>query len=412
MRAPEPAAPRPRDAAHGAYSPAVAALRPHRGLEYDACVPRPLVVSHRWLPASTGTPIVLYELFRHFPAQSVRVLCGPGLTPRSQLKLPFPTTRLTIERVDRYLSGAYRLAGKRMLPLVRQALRAAVLRERPSAIYAHYPDAVFVTAAALTAEEFGIPLTIYFDILWGGNDEPGLADEYEHRVCTIARHRFAITEMYCEYLSAKHGLPFQLMPHVITSPPPSPPVAAHERARKIHLGGNVYPNMNLDAVQTLHRVLAAEASPPELEILGFTPREDLTRWGIDGSFVKTGTVPRDQLLDIQRKSAVLYLPEAFESPVPDMIRNNFPTKALEYMLTGTPILVHAPADCYLSRSAREHGWGVLVDQPGTAPLRAGLDRVLAGGPEIDTTVQRALEFARSRDGATWSRKLMHALGMP
>jgi glycosyltransferase involved in cell wall biosynthesis len=371
-----------------------------------------MVVSRRWVPTGTGTPIVLYELFRHFPADSVRVVCGPGLQPRTSSTLPFPTTRLTLEPIDRLLSGGYRKLGAHALPLLRTAMEALVRWHRPPTIYAHFPDAVFVTAAALTAEKFGIPLVTYFDILWEGNDESGLGPAYEHRVVKIAQRRFAITERYCEHLSSKHGVPFELMPHVIVPPSPRPQVVPREQRRPIvHLGGNVYANMNLDCVQTMHRVLEAMDQPPELEILGFTPAADLERWGINGPFVRTGTVTRAELLERQRSCQVLYLPEAFDTAVPEMILNNFPTKALEYMLTGTPILVHAPADCYLTRVAREHGWAVIVDQPGEAPLRAGLARIMAGGADIDAMADRGWQFACSRDGRQWNKVLQAALGV-
>ncbi|MFO0680452.1 MAG: glycosyltransferase [Sandaracinus sp.] len=373
---------------------------------------RPLVVSNRWVPSGTGTPIVLYELFRHFPPSSVTVFCGPGVHPASSLTLPFETRRLTLPKVDRYVYGAYRVLGKRALPLVRAALWRVIQREKPTALYAHYPDAVFVTAAALAAERAGIPLVVYFDILWEGNDEPGLAKRYEHRVVRTASRRFAITEDYCEYLGQKHGVPFELMPHVLpTAQAELVIVPREERTDAIHIGGNVYVNMNLDAVQRLHRVMARRPAPPPLEIYGFTPRTELEKWGIRGDWVKTGTVQRHELLALQRRSRVLYLPEAFESPTPQMIRYNFPTKALEYMLTGTPILVHAPADSYLARNAREHGWGLLVDRPDDEALAAALQRLEAGGPEVDAMVHRAFEFARSRDGAVWSAKLMGALGV-
>jgi glycosyltransferase involved in cell wall biosynthesis len=167
--------------------------------------------------------------------------------------------------------------------------------------------------------------------------------------------------------------------------------------------------MNLDCVQRMHRVLASQPRPLEFELLGFTPAADLERWGITGPFVKTGVVPREQLLERQRSCRVLFLPEAFETTVPEMIRHNFPTKALEYMLTGTPILVNAPPDSYLSRIARERGWAVVVDRPDDAALREGLERVLAGGSEIDAMVDRGWEFASSRDGRKWSRVLQDAL---
>jgi Glycosyltransferase Family 4 len=373
--------------------------------------PRILVVSNRWVPAGSGTPIILYELFRHFPPESVHVLCGPGLRPLTKMSLPFPTTRLTLAPLDRYVSGGYRVLGKHALLPVRAAVEALARRLRPDVIYAHFPDAVFATAAALTAEKLGIPLVTYFDILWEGNDETGLGG-FERRVATLARQRFAITETYCEHLSKKHGVAFDLLPHVLV-PPSERPARAREDERRavVHFAGAVYPNMNLDSLQRLHRVLGRKEDPPTFELLGFNRPDEMAAWGLSGPLMSTGSVAREELLERQRTARVLYLPEAFSSASPEMIRHNFPTKALEYMVAGAPILVHAPAESYLSRIARENDWATVVDQPDEDALARGLQQALAGGPVIEARTDRAWEFARSRDGRVWSQKLQTALGL-
>ena len=281
---------------------------------------RALVVSNRWVPAATGTPIVLYELFRHFPPDSVTVVCGPGLRPASSLSLPFRTVRLTIPAADRVLSGLYHRAGRAMLPLVRAALSALVRIERPHTLYAHFPDAVFVTAAAQVADKFDIPLVTYFDILWGGYHDHGMAADHEHFVVSRAHRRFAITERFCERLESRHGLPFELLPHVIVVPATAPePIPDSARRPVVHFGGAVYETMNLDAMQRLHRVMAEKAGLG-LELFGFTAPADLAKWGLNGPFVTTGSAPRAELLERQKTARVLYLPEAFESSEPVMFQ--------------------------------------------------------------------------------------------
>jgi glycosyltransferase involved in cell wall biosynthesis len=374
-------------------------------------ISRPLVVASRWVPAGSGTPVLLYELFRHWPPESVDVFCGPGLRPRSSLSLPFRTLRLTFEPLDRGVAAIYRAAGPAAVPVVRLALARLARRLRPTVLYAHYPDGVFLTAATLVSEEHDIPLVVGFDILWEENARDALSRTFERRAAARAHRRFAITEMACEYLACKHGVPFELMPHVIVYPD-STEASPHSAVRRVvHFGGNVYAEMNLDSMVRMRRALQRLADPPPFEIFGFTRGSLLARNGLSGAGVVAGKLPRTRLLERQRTSAALFLPEAFDSPRPEMIRMNFPTKALEYALSGRPILVHAPPDSYLAVSARENGWAHVVDVADEGALADGVRRLLEDTNLSNSVVQAARRFAESRDGRKWSRVLMDALGV-
>ena len=60
-----------------------------------------------------------------------------------------------------------------------------------------------------------------------------------------------------------------------------------------------------------------------------------------------------------------------------MIRTALPGKTAEYMVSGTPILVHAPPYAYISRYAREAGWGYVVDSPDPDRLAEAIRRLLS-----------------------------------
>jgi hypothetical protein len=120
-------------------------------------------------------------------------------------------------------------------------------------------------------------------------------------------------------------------------------------------------------------------------------------------------VKRDELQAIQAQSTILYLPQAFSSDAPTMIRHNFPTKMLDYVRARRPILVHSPSDSYLTRMAREHGFAKVVDQPNEDALRRGLVDLLNDTGLQRQLVKNAVAFAKTRDSFRWSSDFFNIL---
>ncbi len=95
---------------------------------------------------------------------------------------------------------------------------------------------------------------------------------------------------------------------------------------------------------------------------------------------------------MQRKADILFLPLGFDTPIPEVIRTASPGKMGEYLASGRPILVHAPADSFVSCYFREHGCGVVVDQSDPGMLSQAIHHILE-----DTRLRREMgERARAR----------------
>lgn len=370
-------------------------------------MPDLLLAARNYPPNAGGTAHLLYELFRHFPPESVVSVCGATYFQEATGEaLPFPTQQVLVAK-SRYLTpriaarapAAYRA-------LVRRRIRSAARSEGVHRIVAHYPDANFVVASYQVAQDLKLPLAVYFDILWeerGDNVE--LARLHEHSIVTNADLRYAITPFAAEYLAAKHGVPFDVVPHVM-EPPDRPPAedAGQPQQPVVHFAGGVYPRMNQDAIERLARVITTEGNAT-FEIFGAELDATLPEELLAHEAIRTGFVPRSQMDGIQRRSSVLYLPQAFESSLPTMIRCNFPTKALEYMRAGRPILLHSPADSYLTSVAREYDFAVVVDEPDDQALGEGLQILLEDEDLRKRVVKGGLRFLAERDSRTWSSRI-------
>ncbi len=51
----------------------------------------------------------------------------------------------------------------------------------------------------------------------------------------------------------------------------------------------------------------------------------------------------------------------------------------EYLASGRPVLAHAPADSYVTWNLREHGCGIVVDEPDASKLADAIRRLMDDG---------------------------------
>jgi glycosyltransferase involved in cell wall biosynthesis len=325
---------------------------------------------------------------------------GTALGMERHMALVFGSCTWTT-RCNRYFPELY-------VPLIRRHVRRWAKEHGVKRLYAHFPSATFLIAAWQVAEELDLPLTVYCDILWGelhGNNRQ-LASKYERRILERADSRFAITEFAADFLTKKYGLPVDFLPHTIDLSNKAEGFRAiPEDARPtIHFCGGIYPVMNQDAVVRLLDAARRCKSRPHVDICAPGLPEELRERNIQARYL-----PRGELLAAQRQSTVQFLPLAFHSSQSTMIRHNFPTKAMEYLCSGRPILVHAPADCYLTWLAKKEGFALVVDRPETGELAAAIDRLVADRQLQEELVAKALQFVNTRDSRPWAIVLWKAL---
>ena len=102
---------------------------------------------------------------------------------------------------------------------------------------------------------------------------------------------------------------------------------------------------------------------------------------------------------------VLIAPLSHKNGSADEVRTVFSTKLLEYLLAGRPILVFAPRDSFHAISARERGWGLVVDEDDPQALANGIVKLLTDQPLCERLVAGALAEAKRRDACEVGRQL-------
>lgn len=175
----------------------------------------------------------------------------------------------------------------------------------------------------------------------------------------------------------------------------TPPREPANGGLKIVYTGDIY-EAHYDA---FHNLLAA------LELIGrddirlhlYTARsaEFLEECGITGPIILHSHHGPDEIPAIQQQADVLFLPLAFNSPYPDVIRTSSTAKVGEYMAARRPVLVHAPPDSFIVRYFRENECGIVVDEKDPAQLAEAVERILTDAVLRENVCQRAGEKANT-----------------
>jgi glycosyltransferase involved in cell wall biosynthesis len=362
-----------------------------------------LISTKSFPPVVGGSAYLIYELLRHFPDNYFTVCHGVNDPPKakSQLELAFRRKQIKFINLTNTPRAVRRLP-KIYLNLITKQLQRAIDQGNIRKIYAHYPNGLFLYAAYKVAVKNKLPLVVYFDILWeelSSGFELDLAKRYEKEIVSYSETVVAITEFAATYMSEKHQRTVEFIPHTvdvglinISSNEIVQPVS-----KLIHFAGGIHEVMNEDSVLRITNAVEKMGENLVLEFYSPDLPTELTQKGYANKYVS-----KDELVAAQRRSSILLLPQSFNSSRPSMIRNNFPTKTMEYVCSGVPILVHSPKDSYLSYLAKKEGFGLVVDIADEDALIDAISRLQTEPDLRKKLVTNAYEFARKMDSRKWS----------
>jgi glycosyltransferase involved in cell wall biosynthesis len=369
---------------------------------------RPLLfVTAIFPPCVNGSSILIRNLWSEWPAEDLVVLsytnpdcridpavAMPGVPVHLVERWPFPSGRLATH-LDPLAAGA-----------VMRAIHRLAAEVKPRAIWANWPTTAFLLGAWYAARRLRLPLYVHLHDMWreGFNGRrlyvERLAAWYHERslLRSVAR-LFSITEEARDHYLKKLGVDSFVLPHTVPeadlAATASPFTAAAEPG-VLHFAGTIYPLMNEDALVSVVRALEHCRGSAVLDCYTPDSADILAARGIGGPRVRVRFAPKAEVMAAQRAAELLVLPLAFRSTNPLEIRTVFPTKLLEYLVSGRPILVHAPPDSWASRSARRDGWGEVVDSPDPATVAAAIDALIADPERQRSLVAAAHAEARRR----------------
>jgi len=113
------------------------------------------------------------------------------------------------------------------------------------------------------------------------------------------------------------------------------------------------------------------------------------------SFVAYEDLPR-----VFAQADFLILPYDFSPAAVQFIKYSMPTKASEYMVSGTPIIVFAPEETALVKYAKQHNWAAVVTENQVSRLTAVINELVSEQSQRQKIADNAKELAEKRHTAT------------
>jgi glycosyltransferase involved in cell wall biosynthesis len=368
-----------------------------------------LLLTNNFPPYVGGSSQILYELLRHFPSGYFRVYHGVGSIQKNETVLPFKRKQLTFfnsliwtQRIIKFFPIIYSLILTFYIIIKED-------KKKCSAIYAHYPSAPFLISAYFLSCIYKKPLIIYYDIVWEGRgikSEDKLAKIFEHKILKRAVKVITITEFLAKHLEDKYNIKCIIIPHTTSEHLRNSPSIIQKSKKetdvfKIHFAGAIYPRMNQDSILRLAKVLNELPFNCEMELCSPNVPSEITEiFPVTKRYLN-----HEQLLETQINSDLLFLPQAFESDSKLMIELNMPTKAMEYVCTGIPILVHSPKNTYLTWLAKQEKFANVVDTSDENSLKEVIMIIKNEKNNQKIFLENAKKLAQVRDSKIWSEKL-------
>ncbi len=183
-------------------------------------------------------------------------------------------------------------------------------------------------------------------------------------------------------------------------------LAESRKTKKIVFSGMVYWAQK-EAIKNLVDVVnSLEEETVKLFIYTSSSSKELARNGIGGKNVVISFAKREDLKFIHNEADILFLPLSFNVPYPLLIKTASTTKLPEYLISGRPILVHAPRDCFVSYYGKKEGFGYIVNDNNPAQLKEAVTRLLNDKLLQESLVKNAQKLACRHDVRKLSVQLM------
>lgn len=246
-------------------------------------------------------------------------------------------------------------------------------------------------AASIAARVAGVPHVIWVFDVWEENayarSDRQVARWLERRVWRSAAALVVHGEELSAHYERKHGVPARVIRTPIRPPRAEAAKPTRDEAPfEVLVAGSVYWAQS-EAVRRVARAVAL-VDGARLTIVGDA---SLQTDPIEGANYEPG-LPPDRLADRLARADLLVLALSFEAPYPTVIQTATPARLPEYLASGVPLLVHAPAGSHAAEYVRRSEFGAVVDRPDTAAIVAAIEAVR----DDPTAARRRAERARAR----------------
>jgi hypothetical protein len=381
-----------------------------------------LLVSSSVLPKRSGSAYITEKLSRQFTAEEMAVFGELAWPRQSAAHRPATGPRFFHFRSGLSLMGRgarFFAAIRRKLsgPLVDRICRVASA-ERCTHLIGTYPDELYCHSAHLAARRLGLPFSAYFHNTYLDNEaiRHPRAPELQREWFEASNHVFVISQGLATFFQQRYQLTnLFVLPHTFDHFPVDNGSTESWPASPGRLRLVLFGNFNESNMEATRRLVDTFGGDPAIELNLYThvPAMLLQQRGLNMADVRhRGFIDDRQLIGELRKHDVVVLTHGFRGAYGDVeYRTIFPTRTIPALLSGRPILIHSPANSFLTEFAQTHNVGAVVEEPEPKALRAALAHLRSDPRRAETFCQNAREAARYFHGPRVAQSLRRVLGM-
>jgi len=373
------------------------------------------LISHNVPPSGTGQSLVIYRMLRELDPEHYCLIS----TEQHDVNKPADGPSQMLPCRYHYLPPAFRFErGYRLgLRTLRESVNIQVAvvdyrcriadilrREQCDAVVACTGDVTILPAGYLASRAAGLPFYAYlFDHYsyreWDDPVKAFWARRFEPFIMKGAAGVIAPNEILRDDLRERFGLEAAVIHNSFDISPyeTSAPVEAGSRSSEVNIvyTGAVY-EAHFGAFRNLMAAIQMlDQRRVRVHLYTNQPEETLQRENVRGPIVLHQQQAMTEMPRVQMEADILFLPLAFDSPYPDLVKTSATTKLGEYLASRRPVLVHAPRDSFISWYFRKHECGVVVDEDDPARLAKGIELILSDAQLCQRLIANAYERART-----------------
>jgi len=384
-------------------------------------IPRPPLSEHghviclsaTYLLPDNGSGVVMRNLLGLFDSQSysLGVIGGLNFGDRSKIENSGPdrtcllSARTKKGRLNNYLFNLE-------MPLARRKLKKLVIEKQALCIVAVYPTFHFLQLARDVAKELQIPWLAYWhDTVFETLTETPFAERarrLQSQTFAESSSILVMSEGMANFYRDHYSQNTIALEHSYPEPIPAQldEIAPVEIRSEALWGGSIY-GINNKSVARVSQALAQNGIP--FLITSRATSEQLQKQGIEGEHLRQTLFPsRKEYLEALQSRQILVL--ALNWPDETTMEEGelstiFPTKTIEYLAAGRPIVVHCPEHYFLARFFRKHGCGMVVSQRSVEVLQNAIQSLRADDSNLEmraNALKTAQMFAPTRIGGLFA----------
>jgi hypothetical protein len=379
----------------------------------DTRLPLRIVLIHGWAPPTRGgTAFIIERLLGGAKRTTLDVWTRATQRPavrRGGFVLPgryryFPKLR-SLPHAPSVLSWPITAANLVLAIMSGLVVGCAARRDHAGCILSVADEGFSQIAGAVSARVARLSHVIWVFDLWEENayarSDRRVARWLERRLWRSASAIVVHAEELAEHYYAKHAV----HAHVLRTPIDDDH-ASRRRAVgapagpenwEVLVAGSVY----WAQAEALHRVAAAvrEIEGAYLTVIGDPALQSET---IDADRYEPAR-SAEALQERLQEAGLLVLGLSFGTSYPDVVRTATPARLPEYLASGVPLLVHAPAGSHAAEHVRHWDLATVVDVADVDAVADAIRSVKNGGMASTRRAERARDFAAAQHGASHVR---------